>query len=79
MFSNWVQTDAISWGGYVSPSRRSSSLSPVATSLSSPVIGCMASAEVHGYWDVVHGWGCIGGAVVLGVPLLLVVSLPVVI
>ena len=70
---------SISWGGYVSPSRRSSSLPPVAIPSSSPVIGCAASAEVHGYWDVVHGWGCIGGVIVLGVLLLLVVSLPVVV
>ena len=70
---------SISWGGYISPSRRSSSLPPVAVSSSSPVIGHMSSAKVHGYWDVVHGWECIGGVIVLGVSLLLVVSLPVVV
>ena len=68
---------SISWGGYVSPSRRSSSFPPVAVSLSSPVIGHAPSAKVHGYQDIVHGWGCIGGVIVLGVSLLLVVSLPV--
>ena len=70
---------SISQGGYISPSRRSSSLSPVAVPLSSPVIRCVASAEVHGYWDIIHGWGCIGGIIVLGVLLLLVVSLLVVV
>ena len=70
---------SISWGGYVSPGRRSSSLSPVAIPSSSPVIGCMASAEVHRYWDIVHRWGCIGRVVVLWVLSLLVVSLPVVV
>ena len=70
---------SISWGRYVSPSRRSSPLSPVAISLSSPVIGCTASAEVHGYQDIIHGWGCVGGVIVLGTLLLLAVSLPVVV
>ena len=70
---------SISWGGYISPGRRSSSLPPVAIPSSSPVIGCMASAEVHGYWDIVHRQGCIGGVIVLGVSLLWVVSLPVVV
>ena len=70
---------SISWGRYISPSRRSSPLPPVAVPLSSPIIGCMASAKVHGYWDIVHGWGCIGGVIVLGVSLLLAVSLPVVV
>ena len=70
---------SISWGGYISPGKRSSSLSPVAIPLSSPVIGCMASAEVHGYQDIVHGWGCIGRIIVLQVLSLLAVSLPVVV
>ena len=70
---------SISQGRYISPSRRSSSLPPVAIPLSFPVIGCMASAEVHGYQDVIHGWGCIGGIIVLGVSLLLAISLPVVV
>ena len=70
---------SISWGRYISPGRRSSSLPPVAISLSSPVIGCTASAEVHGYWNIIHGWRCIGGIIVLGVLSLLVVSLPVVV
>ena len=70
---------SVSWGGYISPGRRSSSLSPVAIPSSSPVIGCMASAEAHGYWDIVHGWGCIGGIIVLGVLSLLVVSLTIVV
>ena len=70
---------SISWGGYISPGRRSSSLSPVAVPSSSPVIGCAASAEVHGYQDIIHGQGCIGGVVVLGVSSLLVIFLPVVV
>ena len=37
----------------------------------------MASAEIHGDWSIVHGWGCIGGVVVLWVvPLLVIVVLP---
>ena len=70
---------SISWGRYISPGRRSSSLPPVAVSSSPPVIRGMTSAEVHGYWNIVHRWGCIGGVIVLGIPSLLVVSLPVVI
>ena len=70
---------SISWGGYISPSRRSSPLSPVAAPLSSPIIGCTASAEVHGYQDIIHGWGHIGGVIVLGVSSLLAVSLPIVV
>ena len=38
----------------------------------------MAPAKVYRYWVVVHGWGCIGGVVVLGVISLLVVAMPVV-
>ena len=70
---------SISWSRYISSGRRSSSLPPVAVPSSSPVIGCTASAEIHGYWDIVHRWGCIGGVIVLGVLLLLVVSLPVIV
>ena len=69
---------SISWGGYIPSSGRSSSLSPVATSLSPPVVGGTASAEVHVYWDIVHGWGCICGVVILRVASLLVVALPVI-
>ena len=69
---------SISWGRYVSSNGRSSSLSPVATSSSPPVVGGIASAEVHGYWDVVHGWGCICGVVILRAASLLVVAFPVI-
>ena len=41
-------------------------------------IGDVASAEVHGYWDVVHGWGSICGVIVLGAASLLVAILTVV-
>ena len=68
----------ISWGRYVSFGRGSSSLSPVVPSSSSPVIGGTTSAEVHGYWDIVHGWGCICGVIILRVASLLVVVLPVI-
>ena len=54
-------------------------MSPVAIPSSSPIIGCMAFAEVHRYWDVVHGQGCIGRIIVLWVSLLLAVSLPIVV
>ena len=69
----------VSWGGYISSSRRSSSLSPVTVSLSSLIIRGVASAEVHRYWDVVHGWGCIYGVIILGVIILRVASLLVVV
>ena len=68
----------IPWCRYISSGRWSfSSLSPVAIPLSPPVVGGAAPAEVHGYWDIVHGWGCICGVVVLRASLLVVV-LPVI-
>ena len=69
---------SISWCRYVSSGWWSSSLSPIPISLSPPVVGGMAPAEVHGYWDVIHGWRCIGGVVILWVIPLLVVALPVI-
>ena len=69
---------SVSWSRYISSSGRSSSLSPVTISLSSSVVEGMASAQVHGYWDVVHGWRCICGVVILRVAPLLVVALPVI-
>ena len=63
--------------GYIPSGGRSSPLPPVPTSLSPPVVRGMASAEIHGDWSIVHGWGCIGGVVVLWVvPLLVIVVLP---
>ena len=38
----------------------------------------MASAEIHGYWDIIHGLRCIGGVVVLWAVPLLVTALPIV-
>ena len=70
---------SISWSRYISSGRRSFSLSPVAISLPSPVIWCTSSAEVHGHQNVVHRWRCIGGIVVLRIPLLLIISLPVIV
>ena len=69
---------SISWGRYISSGWWSSSLSPVSISSSPPIIGGMTPAEVHGYWDIVHGWRCIGGVVILWAAPLLVVALPVV-
>ena len=53
-------------------------MSPVAISLSSPVVGGMAFAEVHRYWDIVHRWGCSCEVIILRVAFLLVVALPVI-
>ena len=69
---------SVSWGRYISSGGRSSPLSPIAISLSPPVVEGVASAEVHGYRDIVHRWGCICGVVALRVSPLLVVSLPAV-
>ena len=69
---------SISWSRYVSSSRRFSPLSPITVSSSSPVVEGTASTEIHGYWDIVHGWGCICGVIVLGAAPLLVISLPVI-
>ena len=66
-------------GSIIKPRLASDSpLSPIAISLSPSVAGGTASAEVHGYWDIVHGWGCICGVVVLRAAPLLVVALPVI-
>ena len=69
---------SISWCGYISSGWWSSPLSPVPISSASPVVWGSAPAEVHGYWDIVHGWGCIGRVVILWVVPLLVVALPIV-
>ena len=66
----------VSWCRYISSGWWSSSLSPVPISSSSPIIGGVAPAEVHWYWDIVHGWRCVCGVVVLGAASLLVVILP---
>ena len=69
---------SVSWHGYISSGWWSSSLSPVPISSSSPIIGGVASAEVHWYQNVVHRWRCICGVIVLGAAPLLVVVLPAV-
>ena len=69
---------SLSWSRYVPYGGGSSPLSPIAVPLPPPVVGGAASADVHGYWDIVHGWGCICGVVVLRVAPFLVVALPVI-
>ena len=70
---------SLSWCRHVSSGWwSSSSLPPVAVSSSPPIVGGVAPTKVYGYWDIIHGWGCICGVVVLGAASLLVVVLPAV-